>query len=543
MCGIWAFLSKDDIDSNMYSSYYHSTAGLRNRGPDKTTMVMHSKMMMIFDRLGFHDLSPLGDQPFVFNQGDTKYYLMVNGEIYNHQDLIKKYNLPVRSQNDCEVVYHLWKFFQEDTTQLLNELNGEFAFLLLTENPKNGWKLVAGRDPYGVRPLFYGFDIHGNMFFSSLVIGLTPFCNEIHVFPVGSIMEGIFPDFKITPYFSFTPGQSLSYEKLFVYRTLTDLLIQAVEKRLDSERPMGCLLSGGLDSSLVCGIICQILHRKDEIETFTTGLEGGQGTDFQYAQEVANFLKVKNHFVPFTEHEGIDNISSTILACETWDITTIRASVAQFILAEYISKKTSIKTILNGDGADELEMGYLYWYQAPDDQSAHEESLNRLKEIHLYDGLRVDRCLGYHGLEGRFPFLDKDFTSFFLKIPVEYRRPTPERMEKFLIRDAFETLYPNILPKSVLWRKKEAFSDGVSSLQKSWYQMIQEWMEKNVQEEEVVDLGFPEKPVSKESFYYQKKFTEYFGSSSSTVIPRYWLPRWNDNLKEPSARVLGDYNA
>jgi asparagine synthase (glutamine-hydrolysing) len=304
---------------------------------------------------------------------------------------------------------------------------------------------------------------------------------------------------------------------------------------------LGALLSGGLDSSLVCAVASKILGVKS-LNTFSIGMTGG--TDLKYAKEVADHIGSNHTEIIFTPEDGLNAIDSVLDATETWDITTIRASVGQYLLGKYISQNTNIKVILNGDGADEVEMGYLYFYLAPNLEEAQQESEKLLEQIHRYDGLRVDRCISIHGLEARLPFLDQDFVDYYMAIDPILKMPTKERMEKQLIRDAFATLYPDILPNSVIYRKKEAFSDGVSSREKSWFTIIGEWIDQKITQEEYDsrDISIYGECKSKESYYYMKHFVEKFGHSAIGVIPGYWLPNWIETGGEPSARVLTVYN-
>lgn len=531
MCGIWSYISPImSLSPDDYHRLYNVSQMVRRRGPDKSSVVMHPNFLMVFHRLSFHDTSPIGDQPFVFYNNEETIFLSANGEIYNHKELKKKYNLQTRSNSDCEVIYHLFQHFNQDLLKTVRELDGEFAFVMIQVKTGSPIRIMAARDPFGVRPLFYGRVHHDNdaIVFSSLVKDMVDVCPSIHVFQPGVI----FDNHVITSFHSLTTIIQDTPQEITLYKKLTDLFIDAVRKRLDSERPVACLLSGGLDSSLVAAVAIKLLGRKD-IRTFTIGMQ--QGTDHEYANKVSQSLGNDHTSVVFTKEEGLEAIDEVILACETWDITTIRASVGQFLLAKYISKNTECRTVLNGDGADEVAMGYLYWYNSPSEKEAHQECIRRLEEIHLYDGLRVDRCLGYHGLEARLPFLDKEFVEFYLSIPIHMRMPmfAKKRMEKFLLRSAFHTLYPGLLPEEVLWRKKEAFSDGVSSVEKSWYKMIQDWVEDKITDE-------CEGVLTKEALYYKKKFDEFFGEQHTSVIPDYWLPKWTD-IKEPSARALSIY--
>lgn len=536
MCGIWASFHAPGAAAAFPILSEIFSEPLQSRGPDKTLVVEHPQCWLAFFRLAFHDLSPRGDQPMVFFEGVYTYYLLANGEIYNYRELVQTFSLPMQSKNDCEVIYRLYDFFEGNFSRVLQHLDGEYAIVLVKLRGDTLLDVVAARDPYGVRPLFYGLDLdQQKVYLSSLARGI-PY-QETHPFPPGTWMH-------VDAQFHTEWNAYHDYPDDF-FRTadtsrLCSLLIQAVDKRRTGERPMACLLSGGLDSSLVCAIMVKILGVQD-LHTFSIGMEGS--TDLVYAAEVARFLGTHHDVVHFTAQEGVDAVDYVIEACETWDITTIRASVGQYLLAKHISETTDFKAIMNGDGADEVAMGYLYWYQAPTRLDAHLESVHRLQEIHLYDGLRVDRCLGRFGLEARVPYLDRAWVDFMLRTPIASRMPSTQRMEKHLIREAFATHYPGLLPDSVLWRKKEAFSDGVSSPQQSWFRILQTEMEKRVGDKdmETNPLGFPEVPPSKEAWYYQKKFKEIFGHKP--LIPAYWLPRWSGEIREPSARVLSVYSS
>ena len=546
MCGIWAWIAHPCSSLSSYDVHEKMSHAqkIQHRGPDKSLVVMHPCFFFEFHRLAFHDLSPVGDQPMVFYEDDTTIYLMANAEIYNYRFLVEKYKWNMRSQNDCEVIYCLYQHFKGNMDSVVEELDGEFAFVMVVTRFQSVERIVAARDPYGVRPLFYTRTSDA-FYFSSLASGLSDLEGkpEIHPFPPstffciekdGSMKWHPFQQILDT-FFSVTDDA--------LFSRLCELLIDAVRKRVTGERPLACLLSGGLDSSLVCAIMVKILGIS--IHTFSIGMEGS--TDLVFAQQVADDLGTEHHRVLFTAAQGLEAIDQVIQACESWDITTIRASVGQFLLARHISEHTEFRAILNGDGADEVAMGYLYWYKAPSKLEAHLESLRRVKDIYLYDGLRVDRCLGYFGLEARLPYLDKAWVQFMLSTPIVQRMPSPTRMEKQLIRDAFAKVHPGLLPDRILWRKKEAFSDGVSSVQDSWFERVKAEMERRVSDEEFKahqhNLGLPEIPPTKEAYYYQKIFLQKFGPSCHSLIPGYWLPKWSGDLKEPSARVLSVYSS
>jgi asparagine synthase (glutamine-hydrolysing) len=544
MCGIWGVISSRNITKEQIKLWYKLFESIKPRGPDKSTITHIGKVVYGFHRLAIHDLTPLGDQPFIFYQSNKMYLLQSNGEIYNYKELAEKYDLThdLKSDSDCEIIAHLY-FKLKSIEHVAKELRGEFAFAL-TEISDGHYKTYLCRDPIGVRPLFYSFDRAGsNLFFASTLSGVIDMSvDEGKVFPPGNILEITEHSQKFRQYYQYDYKINTSLTKSMDWE-ITSRLINAVKVRLDSDRPIGALLSGGLDSSLVCAIASKLLGCTG-LKTFSIGMS--KGTDLEYAKKVSEHLGTVHTEVFFTAQDGLDAIDQVIQVTETWDITTIRASVGQLLLGRYISSNTDIKVILNGDGADEVEMGYLYFYLAPNAQAAQEESVKLVKQIHRFDGLRVDRCISSHGLEARLPFLDQDFVDYYMQIDSELKIPTKTRMEKQLIRDAFAKLYPDLLPKEVLYRKKEAFSDGVSSKEKSWFELITEWINEKVsdREFEMRDMNWYSMCKSKESYYYRKKFNELFNKTtlpSNGVIPGYWLPNWIETNGEPSARVLQVY--
>jgi len=531
MCGIWCLVSKG-VDSTSFIKYIDN---LKRRGPDVTNIIKEQNYILGFHRLAINDLSESGNQPFLFHDGNQKIYLICNGEIYNYKNLITKYDFEMESKSDCEVIYHMLKMYDYDISKVIIELEGEFAFVVIMDDGNTVNTLVA-RDRIGVRPLFFGSTGNG-LVVSSLLSGISGLVEKAEVFPPGHYMINN----ELVPYYSYNyKTLSITYEEAQI--ELVNRLVKCVEDRLISDRPIGCLLSGGLDSSLIVGIMVHILGVQ-KLKTFSIGMKGS--TDLLYAQKVAKHLNTDHTEVYFTIDDVMDNLKDVVKATESWDITTNRASAGQFLLAKHISENTNIKAIINGDGADELGMGYLYFNYAPTALEAHEESVKLIKEIHRYDGLRVDRCLAYHGLEARVPFLDTHFLDFYMSLPAQWRMPHKGViMEKDMIRKAFDTIYPDMLPKEVLFRQKEAFSDGVTSKSKSLYTYIQEKMENIItdkefnEDKEIYEFHTPQ---TKEAYFYRRTFDEYFGDENAGVIPHYWLPKWINTKGEPSARVLSVY--
>jgi asparagine synthase (glutamine-hydrolysing) len=298
---------------------------------------------------------------------------------------------------------------------------------------------------------------------------------------------------------------------------------------------LGCLLSGGLDSSIVSAITAK--HVKHVLHTFTIGLEGA--TDIKYAEMVSKHIKSIHQTFIVTIQDALDAIEEVIYTIESYDCTTVRASVWQYLLGKKIKENTDIKVLLTGEGSDELMSGYMYFHKAPDAYESHRENMRLLEDIHRFDGLRVDRAMSCHGLEVRIPFLDPEFVELYLSLPIDLRMAS-RGIEKQLFRDAFKDT--DYLPHEVLYRRKEAFSDGTSSLEKSWFEILQEHIGGLVSDEEFMNHKYGVEVDSKEKYYYKKIFEKNFGEKCFGVIPYYWLPKWCGNVMEPSARVLDVYS-
>lgn len=548
MCGIFFYNGTFHTHSDLKTI----SANIKPRGPENTSIIYSDSHFHSFHRLAINNISQDCNQPFVYTDNDFIYTVMCNGEIYNWKNIIDSYNLDVGThKNDCGVIFPLFKNINYNFNTLCSLLDGEFA-IIITKRNKITDKVVEiwlGTDVCSVRPLFYTFDEQKDIIVvSSLLSGITG-CNlssEIKRVDGSKTYNFILLDkfvLQIQSYdnlYSMPDDEIIRLDKIeTLYTDYLDLIVetfeQAVHKRIRNDnvsRPIGCLLSGGLDSSLVAAVAAKHLKsRGEKLHTFSIGMKGS--TDIKYAKKVASFIGSIHTEVIFTEQEGIDAIDEVIKVTETYDITTIRASVGQYLLSKWISKNTNIKIILNGDGADECEMGYLYFYNAPNILEAQKDSLRLVKEIHYFDGLRVDRNISYHGLEARVPFLDKDFVKLFLsKIPPKFKVPSFE-CEKFIIRKAFEKF--NILPSDVLWRRKEAFSDGVSSLTKSWFEILTDHFN-SLDIPNTLEKGY-NSPYTKESIYYRLRYNELFGCKGEKTIPHFWLPSWS-NEKDPSARKL-----
>ena len=542
MCGIWQLFYNKVI--NLKTLFNN----IQSRGPDNSKYIISFNTTLGFHRLAINDLSNNGMQPFFYNYKNYSYSLLCNGEIYNYKKLLSviKYN-PI-SKSDCEVLLPYFIYCNNDIESFLNNINGEFSMILtITNNNDNSRKIYIATDPLGLRPLFYQYYDTG-LLISSLLKGLSKDYKSYRLLQ-GQYIEyiqksnGMILINSSNIYHKYNNILNINlYENINLYYTIVNCLTNCVDKRIVSNRPLCCLLSGGLDSSLIAAITQKLLKQYSKnniLHTFSIGMVGGS-TDLKYAKIVADYIGSVHTEIYYTEEEALNIVDEVIYECETYDITTIRASIPQYILAKYIKNNTEFKVILNGDGADEIAMGYLYFYNSPCAEISQTESIQLIKYISRYDGLRVDRTLSSNGLEARFPFLDKEFVNLYLNIDAKLKIPTQERMEKYLLRKAFREYYLEspLLPDEILWRKKEAFSDGVSNINNSWYKILNNFYKnKNIENKIFEHL----QPISEESMYYRIKFEEFFGKNAEKCIPHFWLPKWS-NTNDPSARTLNIYN-
>ena len=555
MCGIWAYIAKtnhsikDTTNLKNYNTFHDIP---RIRGPDSTNEIFSDSYHLVFHRLAINDLSDEGNQPFVFSDNaNYTYYILCNGEIYNYKKIIEQFNIKTKSKSDCEVLCYLFENYWNTPLAIAHILDGEFAIVALRVHPNGERSVIVIRDPFGVRPLYWGqVPSAGALLFSSMLGGICnldgALCDH---FPPGHYMKvdmNMYSNTTAVPVLYYNIKHDIMRHTYHIhdvndeipehyYKNITTTLIDAVKTRLDStDREVGFFLSGGLDSSLIVGIAVKILNLKRP-RTFSIGMI--DSPDLKYAREVADFLDTDHTEVYFTASEAVDAIPEVISCLETYDITTIRASIPSYLLAKYIRKYTNIKVIMNGDGSDEVACGYLYNYNAPNAQAAHEDALRLLKEIHKFDGLRCDRTIAGNGIEARVPFLDPEYVSYYLSIPSSLRIPTHINMEKLMLRNAFN-LYSddsnnlvNVLPKSVLFRRKEAFSNGVSGVsttndhKETMIECIQKWAKTH---------------NSSESEMYKKIFNSLFPDHSH-ILPHYWMPKWSGETNDPSATTLNIY--
>jgi len=537
MCGIWAALKAKGFTTEQALAYIKK---LEPRGPEYTAVNDVSGVILGFTRLAINGLTPLGHQPFL----QTKTATVCNGEIYNYKELASRWNLDLpEGTSDCAIIPHLASHLPP--TELARALDGVFAFAHV--NTENNTLLVA-RDPYGVRPLFEAQYADGSTIWASEIKALPTNYTQIQPFPPGmwalyNITTGIMLDsckYHEVPHVklaAFGSPNGLSFAKA----AIRESILSAVKKRLLSDRPIGALLSGGLDSSLIAAIAARELRRHNKkLHTFSIGMPGS--TDLVYAKMVAGFIKSTHHEVVVTPEDFLKAIPQVVHDIESYDITTVRASVGNWLIGKYIKENTDIKVVFNGDGSDEIGGGYLYFYKAPSDEEFEAESERLLRDIHLYDVLRSDRCMAAHGLEARTPFLDKNVVATWRAIDTYYRRPKQSNkegrgamMEKFIVREAF--VHDHYLPIDVLLRKKEAFSDGVSATTDSWYLKTGEYA-KTLDQSQQTYTHNP--PTTDEARWYRQLFNQNYGDKAATLIPYMWLPRWIKGATDPSARTLKD---
>ena len=532
MCGIWTYISKNKKD------YYDYFKKIANRGPDASIYMNFLEATIGFHRLSIIDKSLAGMQPFF----DDNLILICNGEIYNYKEL--NYKHICNTSNDCLCLLKLYKKlpFNEFISVMSKNVIGEFAFVILEFNSNGITKIISGRDCFGVRPLYYSNEnINGTneLIFSSELKGVPHDFKNVKEFPCGSIIVFDYSNEITETIYDITNDiYNIKPDPKYDLYKIKETLTEAVKVRLMADNPdeIGFYLSGGLDSSILCSIASKLVYPK-QIRTFSIGFKGS--TDLPYAKKVATYINSIHKEIIITEKEALDVIDEVIYATCSYDITTIRASCCQYLLSKYIKEFTNIKIIINGDGSDEVLGGYIFNYYAPSPELFHNSCLKYTKEIHMYDGRRLDRCLGFWGLEARVPFLDINFVKTIWSIPAPMRMPVYNNCEKFLLRQVFND--EKHLPEDCLFRKKEAFSDGISSKEKSWFSIITDKMNEIVNDERMKDDNNVN--PSKEAYYYKNMFIEYFGKDRLSIIPHYWQPDFLEpNIYiDPSARVLKIY--
>jgi asparagine synthase (glutamine-hydrolysing) len=571
MCGIFFiqnFINPDSLKKykkdllqniKIYQNDFHK---ISHRGPDNSlflndTTQFYSKnyhMYWGFHRLAINGQTPQSNQPFFIKNCR----LICNGEIYNFKSLIKEYNLEneYTSDSDCEIIIHLYK--KIGIRDMLRRLDGVFAFVL--HDYETNFTYIA-RDPVGVRSLFisgYDYTYSNSLVISSELKAINDcFKPMAKQFPPGcyAIYSKSNFDTANIPFlnfYSYYENVSISQdnatgiiERQYNYPTIEEteeticrniamMFEEAVVKRLMSDRKVGALLSGGLDSSSVVAIMCRHMPAKD-LNTYSIGLKGS--TDLVWARKVADYLGTNHHEICLTEEQFLDAIKDTIYQIESYDTTSVRASVPNYLVSKYIFENTEDCVIYCGDMSDEIFGSYRGFMKAQSEEEFKRENERMVRDVCYFDLLRSDKSISGAGLEARVPFADKKFLQYVMSIPPKYKMFSDERIEKYIFRKAFDGLLPN----DILWRRKEAFSDGVSGHQRSWFQIIRDYIDTKVTDDEynnAINI-IHNAPYDKESFYYRKIFDTLYPGCEQT-IPYFWRHPFCEE-KDPSARLLTCY--
>ena len=546
MCGIVAILNVKEQTQALRQKALKMSQKIRHRGPDWSGIYCGGSAILAHERLSIVDPES-GGQPLY--SPDRKQVLAVNGEIYNHQEIRRQFagRYEFQTGSDCEVILALYR---EKGINFLEDLNGIFAFALYDEERD---EFLIARDPIGVIPLYIGYDSDGTVYVASELKALEGQCERYEPFLPGHY------------YWSVAPGQKWYYRRDWMQydavkdnpasvEAIHDALTTAVKRQLMSDVPYGVLLSGGLDSSVISAIAEKFSEHRIEddsktkaywprLHSFAVGLKGAP--DLAKAKMVADYIGTVHHEINYTIQEGLDAIRDVIYFIETYDVTTVRASTPMYLLARVI-KSMGIKMVLSGEGADEIFGGYLYFHKAPTAKDFHEETVRKLGKLYLYDCLRANKSLSAWGVEGRVPFLDKEFLDVAMRTNPEAKMCPGQTMEKKIVREAFA----DMLPAEVAWRQKEQFSDGVGY---SWIDTLKQITSEAVTDEQMAHAAerFPiNPPKNKEEYYYRSIFAEHFPSDSaarsvpseasvacSTAIALEWDAAFR-GMNDPSGRAV-----
>ena len=582
MCGIWAFINllKQNGTSSIVPNYEQLFADfmkMKARGPDSTDFQIIKNLSVGFHRLAIMEPSIHANQPYIIKDNERTVVFVCNGEIYDFKELIQKYDLPIHNNADCMTLLQLYlKYVKHNSngrndisrfTELFSyQIKGEYAFLLFEfDRLMNLKEVVCGRDHIGIRPLYWGFEYdvpmvinpnYTSLIFGSEIKSMVSFRGHVKEFQPGTIKH-----------FSLDAMGNLNYEKEHDFKTIYNVVpmddkfiknveeteqmlltkvresfINAVKRRMVADTNIAYLLSGGLDSA-ACSSVAAALSNKP-ISTYCLGLIGTDSTDIKFARRAAEHIKSRHTEVMVTIEEALSMIETVVKVIESHCITSVRASIPQYLVCKYIGEKTDAKVIMTGEANDEISAGYRLFYYAPSPDEMHKACLEYVQRIHMYDGRRCDRAVSAASCEARVPFADPMFISTYWSVPSKLRMPTSEHMEKEFFRRAFDGT--DIIEKTVLWRRKEAFSDGISGTAKSWFQILQEHIETLVSDEEFANNTW--NAQTKEDYYYKKLFVKHYGEQRLNIIPGHWQPKWDANCNElkgyvdPSARTLANYN-
>lgn len=513
MCGIVCAFDIKNNAAQLRPQVLKLSKKIRHRGPDWSGIYSNERAILAHERLSIVDPES-GKQPLFSKDG--KLVLAVNGEIYNHQEIRKSFDgkYEFLTKSDCEVILAL---YQEKGPNFLEDLNGIFAFALYDIEKDI---FLIGRDHIGIIPLYQGWDDNGTYYVASELKGLEGHCSKIEEFLPGQYYYS--PDGQPTKWYS---RDWMEYDAVKNNETSIDTLRQAledaVERQLMADVPYGVLLSGGLDSSIISAVAKKFASRRIEsgnkeeawwpqLHSFAVGLIGSP--DLAAARKVADHIGTIHHEIHFTVQEGLDAIRDVIYHIETYDVTTVRASTPMYLLSRVI-KSMGVKMVLSGEGADEVFGGYLYFHKAPNAEEFHKETVRKLSKLHQYDCLRANKSLAAWGVEGRVPFLDKEFMDIAMRLNPKDKMAGKGKMEKWVLRKAFE----DYLPESVAWRQKEQFSDGVGY---NWIDTLRELTSSQVSDEQMAKVNetFPiNPPMTKEEYYYRTIFADHFPSDSAAL--------------------------
>ena len=548
MCGIVCAFNLKGNNDEIRSNVLKMSQKVRHRGPDWSGIYSSNNAILAHERLAIVDPTS-GKQPILSEDGLK--VIAVNGEIYNHKELKKtstsSYNF--RTESDCEVILAL---YEEKGVEFLNELNGIFAFALYDSSKD---RYFIARDHMGIIPLYMGWDDDDIFYVSSELKSLEGVCSKIELFPPGHYL--LSDSSELIKWYNpnWVSHDSVKNSDTSI-KAIHDSLSAAVKRQLMSDVPYGVLLSGGLDSSITSALAKKFASKRVEsndkldawypqLHSFSVGLK--DAPDLKAAKIVADHIGTIHHEINFTVQEGIDAIRDVIYHLETYDITTIRASTPMYLMARAI-KSLGIKMVLSGEGADELFGGYLYFHKAPNAKEFHDETVRKLDKLHQYDCLRANKSLAAWGIEGRVPFLDKEFIDVAMNINPEDKMIKNGRIEKWVLREAFK----DYLPESVLWRQKEQFSDGVGY---SWIDSLKELVSKEVTDNDLKNASnvFPiNTPRNKEEFYYRSIFNDHFSSEAAALsvpsVPSVACStpqalEWDEafkNMNDPSGRSISN---
>ncbi len=546
MCGIVGVFDLKINHMELRTTVLKMSKKVRHRGPDWSGIFYCEKAILAHERLSVVDPES-GRQPLYSK--DRNLILAVNGEIYNHQEIRKSYenSYEFQTHSDCEVILPLYR---DKGPEFLEELNGIFAFALY-DKEKDCYFIA--RDHIGIIPLYMGWDQYGNFYVASELKALEGVCNKIQEFLPGHYLyskDGVMKKWYTRDWMDYSAVENNTTS----IDDLRSALEASVHRQLMSDVPYGVLLSGGLDSSVVSAVAKKFAPKRIEsddvseawwpqLHSFAVGLTGSP--DLAAARKVADHIGTVHHEINFTVEEGIDAIRDVIYHIETYDVTTVRASTPMYLLARVI-KSMGVKMVLSGEGADEIFGGYLYFHKAPNPRAFHEETVRKVSKLHLYDCLRANKSLAAWGVEGRVPFLDKEFMDVAMRLNPKDKMITKERIEKWVLRKAFE----DYLPASVAWRQKEQFSDGVGY---NWIDSLKALTSKEVSDEQLSNAKyrFPiNPPMSKEEYFYRSIFSEHFLSDSaascvpsvpsvacSTAEALAWDASFRNNI-DPSGRAV-----